>query len=83
MVTQQVIFNVIQLLDEAHVKHQSILPLTIQEPTMTFDDAYAIQVKRIKIATMLGDRITGKKNGLTSFAMQNLLGVDQPDYGHL
>lgn len=25
----------------------------------------------------------GKKIGLTSLAMQNLLGVDEPDYGHL
>lgn len=83
MVTEQVISNVIQMLDEAHRNHQSIPPLTTQEPTMTIDDAYAIQVKRIEIATMLGERITGKKIGLTSFAMQNLLGVDQPDYGHL
>ncbi|MDR7080225.1 2-keto-4-pentenoate hydratase [Neobacillus niacini] len=83
MVTGQLIPNVIQLLDEAHLKHQSISPLTLQEPTLTIDDAYAIQVKRIELATMQGDRITGKKIGLTSFAMQDLLGVDQPDYGHL
>ena len=83
MVTGQLISNVIQLLDEAHLKHQSISPLTLKEPTLTVDDAYAIQVKRIEVATMQGDRITGKKIGLTSFAMQSLLGVDQPDYGHL
>lgn len=83
MVEERVITNVTRLLDEAHEKHQSIPPLTVQEPTMTLDDAYAIQVKRIEMATMLGSRITGKKIGLTSLAMQNLLGVDQPDYGHL
>ena len=49
MVTGQLISNVIQLLDEAHLKHQSISPLTIQEPTMTIDDAYEIQVKRIEV----------------------------------
>lgn len=30
-----------------------------------------------------GSKIIGKKIGLTSLAMQKLLGVDQPDYGHL
>jgi len=83
MVEERVISNVIRLLDEAHEKHQSISPLTAQEPLMTIDDAYAIQVKRIEVATKQGDQITGKKIGLTSLAMQNLLGVDQPDYGHL
>jgi len=30
-----------------------------------------------------GRKITGKKIGLTSLAMQNLLGVNRPDFGHL
>lgn len=78
------IYRAVQLLDEAYEKHVAIAePLSVQEPTMTVDDAYAIQIQRIEAATSKGDRITGKKIGLTSHAMQNLLGVDQPDYGHL
>ena len=83
MVEERVITNVIQLLNEAYDQHQSIPPLTAQEPTMTIEDAYAVQIKRIETAVMTGDRIIGKKIGLTSLAMQSLLGVNQPDYGHL
>ena len=46
-------------------------------------DAYQIQMINIEEKLQNGDQITGKKIGLTSLAMQNLLGVNQPDYGHL
>ena len=79
-----IISNAIQLLDEAYEKHTSIPePLSVLNPSMTVDDAYAVQIKRIEVATINGEVISGKKIGLTSLAMQNLLGVDQPDYGHL
>lgn len=82
--TKALVSKAVHLLDEAYEKHVSITePLSTQDPSMTIDDAYAIQIQRIEAATSKGDRITGKKIGLTSFAMQNLLGVDQPDYGHL
>lgn len=82
--TNALISKAVQLLDEAYEKHESITtPLSVLDPTMTVDDAYAIQIQRIEKATGEGEQITGKKIGLTSFAMQNLLGVDQPDYGHL
>lgn len=82
--TKTLISKAVQLLDTAFEKHSWILePFSEQDPTMTIDDAYAIQIERIEVATSKGDSITGKKIGLTSFAMQNLLGVDQPDYGYL
>lgn len=82
--TKNTISKAIQLLDEAYEKHISISePLSALDPSMTIDDAYAIQIQRIEEATSIGEVISGKKIGLTSFAMQNLLGVDQPDYGHL
>lgn len=81
---QLLISKGIQLLDEAYEKHVSITePLSAQNPAMTIEDAYAIQIRRIEAETNIGNRITGKKIGLTSIAMQHLLGVDQPDYGHL
>ncbi len=50
---------------------------------LTIPDAYAIQLMNINDKLAEGQRITGKKIGLTSLAMQNLLGVNQPDFGHL
>lgn len=45
--------------------------------------AYQVQEINVKRRLELGERIVGKKIGLTSFAVQKQLGVDQPDYGML
>ena len=50
---------------------------------MTLEDAYAIQLLQMHELTAAGRTVKGHKVGLTSAAMQRLLGVDQPDYGHL
>ncbi|KZE38990.1 2-keto-4-pentenoate hydratase [Bhargavaea cecembensis] len=71
------------LLKRAEAEKQSVSPLTELHPGMTVEDAYRIQLKAINEKVEGGRTITGKKIGLTSFAMQELLGVDQPDYGHL
>ncbi|OXM87006.1 2-keto-4-pentenoate hydratase [Paenibacillus rigui] len=60
-----------------------VAPLTDIYPHLTVDDAYQIQLKGIARKLGEGRQIVGKKIGLTSVAMQELLGVDQPDYGHL
>jgi len=63
---------------------QMIEPLTDREPNMTIEDAYAVSAalldKRIKLD---GEKIIGKKIGVTSKAVQNMLGVYQPDFGYL
>lgn len=50
---------------------------------LTIDDAYDIQLLNVKRALGDGEIITGKKIGLTSKGMQDLLGITEPDYGHL
>ncbi|WHX69565.1 fumarylacetoacetate hydrolase family protein [Peribacillus frigoritolerans] len=68
---------------KAETEQQSVSPLTQQYPDLTVDEAYRVQLKMIDQKVSGGQRIVGKKIGLTSLAMQQLLGVDQPDYGHL
>jgi 2-keto-4-pentenoate hydratase len=45
--------------------------------------AYAVQEMNTKRWLAAGQRISGRKIGLTSKAIQTQLGVDQPDYGML
>ena len=57
--------------------------LSQDNPDMTIDDAYMVQLRNIARRVEAGEKIVGMKIGLTSKAMQQLLGVDVPDYGHL
>ncbi|MCP1525179.1 2-oxopent-4-enoate/cis-2-oxohex-4-enoate hydratase [Pseudomonas marginalis] len=63
---------------------QPIAPLTERVPSLTLQDAYAIQMRvlahRVEID---GERVIGKKIGVTSQVVMDLLKVDQPDFGHL
>ncbi|WP_026690945.1 2-keto-4-pentenoate hydratase [Alteribacter aurantiacus] len=68
---------------EAEKKRDGMKPLTELNPHLTIDDAYQVQKETIKRKLEKGKRIVGHKIGLTSLAMQQLLGVDEPDYGHL
>jgi 2-keto-4-pentenoate hydratase len=62
---------------------KAIPPLTDQEPSLTVDDAYHIQLENVKRVLAMGHVISGKKIGLTSPGIQKQLGVNEPDYGHL
>jgi 2-keto-4-pentenoate hydratase len=62
---------------------ETLPPLTSTYPGLTIDQAYAIQQRQTPTRANGGAGIVGFKIGLTSPAMQQQLGVDQPDYGHL
>lgn len=70
-------------LAEAERTKVPIAPLTREHPELTADDAYAIQLANVNRLVEKGARICGKKIGLTSPGMQQLLHVNEPDYGHL
>tara|TARA_R110002033_G_scaffold9754_10_gene31931 strand:+ start:2979 stop:3752 length:774 start_codon:yes stop_codon:yes gene_type:complete len=61
----------------------TIAPLRDSEPQATKDDAYIIQALNRDHWVQTGRRIVGAKIGLTSKAVQQQLGVDQPDFGVL
>jgi 2-keto-4-pentenoate hydratase len=71
------------LLDQAEQSCRPLAPLSQQYPSLTPAQAYAIQGAWLDLKLARGERIIGRKIGLTSRAMQELLGVDQPDYGFL
>jgi len=70
-------------LKQASTTREAINPLTAEKENLTLDDAYLIQLYNIKEKLNQGKEVVGKKIGLTSKAMQESLGVDEPDYGHL
>ncbi|GAA4707621.1 2-keto-4-pentenoate hydratase [Brevibacillus fulvus] len=72
-----------RLLEMAMEKREAVAPLTSADPAFTIQEAYQVQLETITQRVEAGRRIVGKKIGLTSLAMQTLLQVDQPDYGHL
>lgn len=72
-----------KLLLDAYSSRTPVAPLTATFDGLTIQDAYEIQLTQIETLVQAGRTVKGMKVGLTSAAMQNLLGVRQPDFGHL
>ena len=75
-----------QLGDELHQALQRrtpIEPLSQRYPQLSIADAYAIQQRMISHRLTAGERLVGKKIGVTSQAVMTMLGVNQPDFGHM
>jgi 2-keto-4-pentenoate hydratase len=68
---------------EADRAAKPVPPLTDRHADLAIEDAYAIQTINIERRTAAGERVIGRKVGLTSKPMQQLLGVDEPDFGVL
>ena len=60
-----------------------VAPLSERLPGLEPADAYAIQQANIGRRLADGATVIGHKVGLTSAAMRRLLGVGEPDFGHL
>lgn len=61
----------------------TVEPLTDQYPQMGLSDAYAISQHFLALRCAAGERLIGKKIGVTSEAVQTMLNVFQPDFGFL
>jgi 2-oxo-hept-3-ene-1,7-dioate hydratase len=83
MLDEATIAELAQRLHEAEEKKTYIRMFSIEHPNMTLEDAYAIQRAWTQIKLAKERVIKGHKIGLTSRAMQNAVGIDEPDYGVL
>jgi 2-keto-4-pentenoate hydratase len=70
-------------LDKAWQSHTPIPPITETDGITGVETAYAIQTHWTKLRLARGEKIVGRKIGLTSTAIQQQLGVSEPDYGTL
>ena len=71
------------LLYECLKNRSTMAPITDEEPDMTIEDAYHISLQLLKRRQEDGEKVIGKKIGVTSKAVQNMLNVHQPDFGFL
>ncbi|AXT84304.1 2-keto-4-pentenoate hydratase [Aeromicrobium sp. A1-2] len=60
-----------------------VSPLRDTWPDLDVVDSYSIQLLNIADRLAAGATVHGHKVGLSSKAMQEMMGVDEPDYGHL
>ena len=64
-------------------ERRTVPPLIARSEGLTIDDAYSISLDFLARRTAEGERVVGKKIGVTSKAVQDMLGVHQPDFGFL
>ena len=79
---QELIHQLGDELYQAMLSRETVAPLTSRYD-LTIDDAYQISLRMLERRLAAGERIIGKKIGLTSKAVQTMLGVNQPDFGYL
>jgi len=68
---------------QALVSRKAVEPITDRESTITLDDAYQIQLRMIQRRLDAGETIVGKKIGVTSKVVMDMLKVNQPDFGQM
>ena len=61
----------------------TVPPLRTRGLDLDVDDAYGISLALLAHRLQAGEKTIGKKIGLTSKAVQDMLGVHQPDFGFL
>jgi 2-keto-4-pentenoate hydratase len=83
MLSDDVRRAVADALRDAEVECAPIPPLRDTWPDIDVVDSYEIQLLNIRRRLQAGARVNGHKVGLSSRAMQEMMGVDEPDYGHL
>ena len=68
---------------DALTRGQTVSPLTSRGFDISLQDAYQIQQRMIARRIENGESVIGKKIGVTSKVVQDMLNVHQPDFGWL
>ncbi len=69
---------------EALESQKTITPFTDRDIDITLDDAYYISLRMLENRLEKnGEKVVGKKIGVTSKVVQEMLGVHRPDFGFL
>ncbi|MET7768097.1 2-keto-4-pentenoate hydratase [Nocardia sp. NPDC005366] len=83
MLSDAVRIHLAEELAVAERERVAIDKLVDRYPDIDVVDAYEIQLINIRRRLAEGAEVVGHKVGLSSKAMQQMMGVDEPDYGHL
>jgi 2-keto-4-pentenoate hydratase len=83
MLSDEQRLEIAEVLAAAERDRKPIAPLVDRYDGMDVVDSYEIQLLNIRRRLKGGTTIVGHKVGLSSKAMQEMMGVDEPDYGHL
>ena len=68
---------------EALREGTTVEPLTQREEGMSVEDAYHISLAMLRLRLDDGEKVVGKKIGVTGRVVQEMLDVRQPDFGFL
>ncbi len=83
MLAEERIQEIAEALYNGLCERTAIAPISAAEPDIDIDDAYRISLAFLRLREAAGERVIGKKIGVTSAAVQEMLGVFQPDFGFL
>ncbi|GAC33286.1 2-oxopent-4-enoate hydratase [Alteromonas sp. KS69] len=67
----------------AILQRKTVKPLTQRFNDISIEDAYHISLRMVERRVQAGAKIIGKKIGVTSKTVQDMLNVHQPDFGYL
>ena len=81
--SEKQINDLVKQLHQAWENASQIPPITDSVPKITVEEAYQIQLKLMAKRIAEGESVVGKKIGITAKVVMKMLGVDQPDFGHL
>src|SRR5690606_6286593 len=83
IMNQEQIITASEELYNALVNRTTVTPLRERYPDISIDAAYQVSLHLLAKRIAAGEKVIGKKIGVTSKAVQDMLNVYQPDFGFL